>query len=217
MSRLVSNKVEVFFTQYRLLKYRKGEILFRADDAPPGVYYLKDGFIKQYIISPDGSELILHIYGPESFFPMMWALGDMPNTYFYAALTPATTFRAPKDRALQFLNENPEVVLELTKRLYHGVDGLLKRVEHLSLGTAHTRVISVLLYLARHFGKKKGKDIIIPHKFTHHDIASIVGTVRETTTRELENLMKEGIIKYEDHSLVIKDIKKLQKMLTFKR
>lgn len=217
MNRLVSNKVEVFFTQYKLLKYKKGEILFRAEDTPPGVYYLKNGFVKQYIISPEGSELILHIYSPQSFSPMMWALGDIPNTYFYAALTSVIAFRAPKDKTLQFLNDNPDVVLELTKRLYHGISGLLNRIEHLSLGTAHTRVISVLLYLTRHFGEKKGKGIIIPHKFTHHDIAALVGTARETTTRELEYLMKEGIVKYKDHSLVIPDIKKLQKMHTFKR
>lgn len=212
-----SLKVEAFFAQYKLIRYKKDEILFRADDAPPGAYYLKSGFVKQYVVSSEGSELILHIYGPGSFFPMMWVIGELPNKYFYTAMTACTTFRAPMDKTAQFLRENPDVVFDLTKRLYLGIEGLLQRIEDLSLGTAYTQVISVLLYLTRHFGKKRGKGIVIPYKFTHQDIAAIMGTVRETTTRELDKLMKEKLILYEKHSIVIPDINRLRKEHTFRR
>lgn len=212
-----SLKVESFFTQYKFIKYKKDEILFRAEDTPPGAYYLKSGFVKQYIVSPEGSELILHIYGPGSFFPMMWVIGELPNEYFYTAMTVCTTFRAPADKTRQFLMENPDVVFDLTKRLYLGIEGLLQRIEDLSLGTAYTQVISVLLYLAQHFGKRRGKSIVIPYKFTHQDISAIMWTVRETATRELDKLLKEKIILYDKHSIVIPDINRLQKKHTFRR
>lgn len=212
-----SLKVESFFTQYKFIRYKKDEILFRAEDTPPGAYYLKNGFVKQYIVSKEGSELILHIYGPGSFFPMMWVIGEVPNEYFYTAMTACTTFRGPTDKTRQFLVENPDVVFDLTKRLYLGVEGLLKRIEDLSLGTAYTQVISVLLYLAQHFGKRKGKSIVIPYKFTHQDISAIMGTVRETATRELDKLVREKLILYEKHSIIIPDIERLRKKHTFRR
>lgn len=85
----------------------------------------------------------------------------------------------------------------------------LKRIEHLVFNDAYRRVISVLLYIAKHFGEKNGRGIIVRHRFTQQDIATLVGVARETASNEMVILEKKGLVKHVDHSMLFESIKKL--------
>ena len=88
MNEQVLRKVETFFSTYKEQLYRKGEILVRADENPTGVFYLKEGVVKEYALSQKGDELIVNTFKKCSFFPMSWALNQTSNTYFFEAATP---------------------------------------------------------------------------------------------------------------------------------
>ena len=60
--------VEGFFKDAPVLEYAKGANILRAEDVPYGVYYLKSGYVRQYLLSPSGDTFIIHIYKPHSFF-----------------------------------------------------------------------------------------------------------------------------------------------------
>lgn len=85
----------------------------------------------------------------------------------------------------------------------------LKRVEHLVFSDAYRRVISVLIYVAKHFGQKDTRGIVVHHKFTHQDIATLVGVARETASIEIAKLEKKGLIEYVDHSMLFNNVKNL--------
>lgn len=202
-------KIELFFSQFRLIRYQSGEMLFSAQDRPSGIFYLKRGFVRQYAISEQGAELTIHLYGPGSYFPMMWGLNVTPNRHHFQAMTGVEVFLGPKDKVAEFLGSDSTVALALSKRLLAGLDGLTRRIECMSFGKAYDRVVSVLLYLADHFGVKKGRCLILNHRFTHGDIASMVGITREHVSLEMEKLEKTGLIKYQGHSIQVPDIAKL--------
>jgi CRP/FNR family transcriptional regulator len=90
----------------------------------------------------------------------------------------------------------------------------LSRIEHLVFSDAYRRVISVLLYIAKHFGQEESKGIIVNHRFTQQDIATLVGVARETASIEIGILEKKGLVKYVDHSMQFSNIKELELELT---
>jgi len=49
-----TQEFEAFYHQFSIRTYKKGEILIRADDNPQGVFCLKKGYVRQYIISKTG-------------------------------------------------------------------------------------------------------------------------------------------------------------------
>lgn len=202
-------KLETFFAQFRLVNYRAYETIFTSSDSPPGVIYLHEGFIRQYAVSEDGTELTIHIYKKGNHFPMTWALAGIPNRYYFQALTDTKVFIAQKDKVLDFLMSDPQIFSEFSKRLLFGLDGLAKRIENLCFGKASDRVISSLIYLAGHFGEKSGDNLVLNYKFTHNDIASIAGITREHVSLEIEKLVKKGILKYEGHAIAFPDFNKL--------
>src|SRR3990167_7903126 len=144
---------ETFYNQFAIRKYKKGEMLIRADDDPQGIFCLTNGYVRQYTISKAGFELTLHILKPGSYFPMVWAINGTPNVYYFEALTSVEAGRAPRDEVVDFIKDKPTIIFELLSGLIEDYAESLTRIEHLVFSDAHRRVISVLLYIAKHFGK----------------------------------------------------------------
>jgi len=209
MDNKVAKKLEDFFTSYKYQVYKKGQILIRADDEPQGVFYLKSGVVRQYSISKDGVEQTLNLYKPISFFPLMWAINNTPNTYYFEAITEVDVYKAPRDQVVAFLKKEPDIMYDLISRLYKGMHGLLSRIEYLQSGDAYTKVIYALLNASYRFGEQK-KDERIELSITHREISALTGLTKETISRECTKLETKNLIENSNHCVIIGDIKKLE-------
>ena len=214
MNKLKLKEFETFYKQFTIRDYKKGELLIRADDDPQGIFCLTKGYVRQYTISETGLELTLHILKPISYFPMVWAINGTPNIYYFEALTPVQVGRAPREQVVNFIKDKPAVIFELMSELLKDYAETLTRMEHLVFSDAYRRVISVLLYIAKHFGEESSNGIIVHHRFTQTDIATLVGVARETASIEIGKIEKKGLLKYVDHSMLFTDISKLESALT---
>lgn len=203
-----------FYKQFSIRNYKKGEMLIRADDDPQGIFCLLKGYVRQYTISKTGFELTLHILKPISYFPMVWAINGTPNVYFFEALTPVEVGRAPRDQVVNFIKDKPTVLFELISELIEDYAESLTRIENLVFSDAYRRVIAVLLYIAKHFGEKYKNGVIVRHRFTQQDLATLVGVVRETASIEMVKLEKKGLVRYMQHAIVFDSIDKLNEELT---
>ena len=211
MDNEIVKKLDSFFNQYKSLSLKKGKALYQPNDPIHSIYLLKQGLIKQYAISENGEVLTINVFRPNSFFPIMLILANQPNKYFFQAETDVLAFRAPTEEVMKFIIKNPDVLLDLTKRLSSAILGLSIRVEELSFNQASERISLLLLYLAERFGEKtKDSNLIIKLALTHQDLASWTSLTRETVSRQLEQLSKKGLISYNRHSITILDKDKLQ-------
>lgn len=205
-----TREFENFYKQFAVREYKKGEVLIRADDDPQGIFYLKKGYVRQYTISKTGFELTLHILRPVSYFPMVWAVNGTPNVYYFEALTPVEVGRAPRERVVSFIKDKPAIIFELLSELIEDYAESLTRIEHLVFSDAYRRVISVLLYITKHFGEKQDNGVIVHHRFTQQDIATLVGVARETASNEMVKLEKKGLVTYIDHAMLFESVDKLE-------
>jgi len=207
----VKQKIEAFFTQFKSQTYKKGEILIRADEAPSGVFYLKEGAIKQYLISRKGTELVVNMFKPGSFSPMSWAINNSENIFYFEAATLCEVHKAPRERVLIFLKENPDVVFDLISRVYRGTDGLLLRMAYLMSGDAYERLITELLIQAKRFGTKNVQDITLT--LNEKDLANQAGLTRETVSRELKKLKEKNLAIYTKGIILIPRLEDLESEL----
>lgn len=211
MDATILRKLDTFFTKFRHKHYKKGEILVRGDDSPTGVFYLREGFVKEYAISKKGEELIVNIFKPTVFFPMSWAINNTPNEYFYEATTDLDIWQAPRDEVVAFIKDNPDVLFDLMSRTYKGTDGMLTRMTYLMSGNAYARLIAEIIIYAKRFGKKeKGK---IEINISEKDIAALSGMTRETVSREIKLLKDKGLVSFHSNTLTIHDLPLLEKEL----
>src|SRR3989344_1413903 len=191
----VFEKIDTFFTKFKYQTYKKGEILVRADDDPPGIFCLKEGIVKEYSISPKGEELVVNMFKPLSFFPMSWAINGTPNTFYFEAVTAVSLFRAPKENVIVFLKRNPDVLFDLLARVYRGTDGILTRLLYLMSGGSKGKLITELLIHTKRFGQTKKSGAVIM-EISQKDLASQIGVSRETVNRELKILKEKKLVAF---------------------
>lgn len=204
--------LEAFFSQFRTYKYKKGEILIRAGDAPGGIYYLKSGKVKQYSISRNGEELVVNIFKPISFFPMSWAINNTKNDYFFEAMDNLELIKAPKEKVVQFIKDQPEATFDLLSRVYIGLDGILQRMTYFMAGSAYTRLITEIVIIAKRFGTKDGYKYTITS--TEKDVASQSGMTRETVSREIKIMKNKGLLTFARNEIIVPDIRLLETELS---
>lgn len=209
----IIEKLENFYSQFGKKRlYRKKEVIVRGDDNPPGVFYLKSGYARFYTVSPAGQELTLNVLKPGCYFSMMWAIGGAQNTRFFEALTDIELWRAPKDELLKFLQKEPDVLYELTRRILIGLDGFLGIVESLLFGNAYNKVATVLIVTAKRFGRRKSTgEIVIELPLTHQFISSLACLTRETTSVVMKEFETGGLINNKKPYLIINNLRKLEK------
>jgi CRP/FNR family transcriptional regulator len=142
---------------------------------------------------------------------MMWVLNNVANKYHYEAVIATEIWRAPKEDVLKFLKDNPDIFIHFTKRLLLGVSGLLERLEHLVLESAYVKTVLLLLYYAKNFGVDQDSQLKLSVPLTHKEVASWIGTTRETASLQMESLKKKGLVGYEGRTLIIPNVDNLER------
>ena len=208
----ITDKVHENFSQYPKRKYPKGHILVFADESPEHIFYIVKGRVRKYDVSYRGDEVIVNIFQPPAFFPMSWAINQTPNCFFYKTEEETEVHLVPAEKALEFLQSNPDVVLDLLSRVYKGMDGLLGRVVHLMSGTALSRLIYELIIECYRFGVNKNN---MKYSLTINevDLAARSGLSRETVSREMQKLKQSGWIELTSKVIIVNDISLLEQAL----
>lgn len=212
MNQDIATKVASFFATFPVHLYKKRQIILRAEETPSTIFYLVEGRVSQYDITPTGNEMVVNIFKPGAFFPMSSAINSSPSQYFFEASTNVTVRQAPPATVVQFLKDNPDVLFDLLARVYKGMDGVLRRMAHLMGGDAQSRLLFELLNAAYRFGEPQADGSVFI-KLSETDIARHSGLARETVSRTIKNLKAEDVLTLHQHGILIKDVQKLESTL----
>ena len=202
----VKAKVDKLFAQEREQKFKKGEVLAEPEREPRGVYYLTEGVVRQYSTSARGEEFVINTFRAPSFLPLAWVFNDEIPTHYFEATEVVIARSITKEKFLKFLENNPVVLFDLVKRIYHGLQGYTLRLESMMTGDAYSRLVVELLINAKRFGKNLS--------LTQDDLAAQSGIARETVSRELKKLKEKKLVRVKNHVLSIPDIKILEAELS---
>jgi len=219
---LAEKKLVDFFTKNgKEIRYKKGGVIIRPDDPPPGIYYIKKGYVQVYSITENGSGRLHIIYKPDDVFSLTWALNDEQKELFYEAMDDVFLIKVDKKDFLRFIYLDHASTLVLLQRLIRIFSMFSDRINDLEVAKTYPRIIACLLFFVCQYGKPveegKGKTTdpyIIIAPITHQIIANFSSMTRETASREMSLLEKKKIIFYKNHLIVINGLKNLKKELS---
>lgn len=212
----VTSKLSAFFGAFDRLEFARGETILRADENPiTHIYYIISGFARQYSLSRDGEEKTIMLFRKGSYIPTVYALNHgEKNHYFFEATTPLVVHKAPVQKVVDFLHENPDVLFDLTLRLSRGLEMISVVLENIMSTCAQCKIAAVLLTFAKRFGNKTGNMVEIGIPLTHKEIGSFAGVTRETVSREVQKLIDMKILEKKDNLYTIRDINRFEELLT---
>ncbi|HEY4964134.1 MAG TPA: Crp/Fnr family transcriptional regulator [Candidatus Saccharimonadales bacterium] len=203
-----------YFNDGMPMNFANGETIINDFNEPMGVYLIKPGFIKAASVSRDGFGNLLFIHQAGEFIPLPWALdGAHVTGLSYEAMTDVSVLRTSKDKLRLAMGHDAWLSQEILKQAVEVISVYTQRIQTLEFRSARERIISELLSLAERFGEKHAAQVTINAPITHLDIADSINMTRETASKALEFLFKEGLVEQKDHLFIILDLAKLQKAL----
>lgn len=205
-------RIAAFFASYPTRTYPKDQIMIFSGENPEKIYYIVSGRVCMYDITYRGDEIITNLYKNPAFFPLSLALNGATNQFFYKAETETVVHYAPPKDVIKFLYDNPTVLIDLLKRVYSGVDGLMGRVVQLMAGTARTRLIYELVIETLRFGLPVGDGKYALDIHEKH-IAARSGLSRETVSRGMKRLKESDLITIQPSGITVNNLAGLQQLL----
>ncbi len=178
----------------RLRILKKGHILLNPQEKIVHIWFLKKGFIRQYVVSSTGEEVTIHIFRPGALFPLMLHLADLPNRFYFQASTNIEMQEYSASGVSGLIKDNPKLLLDLSRKFATAINALSFRIEILATKNSRIKLLLFLEYLANQFASKKVGVTKIEIPFTHTEIAAWIGVKRETASREISNLAKSKVI-----------------------
>ncbi|MGD9954563.1 MAG: Crp/Fnr family transcriptional regulator [Candidatus Nanopelagicales bacterium] len=176
-----------------------GTLLLRPGQGNEVLFILKRGRVRLYRVTADGRTLTLSIVDKGDIFGEMQLLGQSLQETYAETLEPSVVCIMSKDDVYRLLLADARVSARIVTALGHRVTDLERRLEQAVFRTVPSRVASTLVALA---GSDRGADV----RLTHEQLADLVGTTRETTTKVLGDLRDRGLVDLRRGRIRVRDI-----------
>jgi CRP-like cAMP-binding protein len=193
---VTKDTIRDFFANYESADYVKGDIIIFARMNLESVFYLESGSVIEYDINSKGVRTILNTFKTGAYFPMSNAVNHIDTDYFFEANEKVRVIKAPAADVVEFIKSNPDIMLDLLQRVFRGADGLLARQVAMMQGDAGIRVMQELNIIAARFGSEpfEGGDLLTK-RVSEVDLSERSGLARETISRAIQKLKKNGQLK----------------------
>ena len=184
-------------------RYPKDTVVFFENEEGDFFFTIVDGRIKVTILGDDGREVILSILGPGDFFGEMALLDNEPRSATAIAIEDTELLSVHRTDFQTVLGENRSITTALIKILTARLRKANHQISTLALLDVYGRVARVIVDMAREEGRRLKDGRIAFRRATHQEIANRIGTTRETVTRMLKDLERQGLIHVEGKELVV--------------
>lgn len=185
--------------------YPKGAFLFMEKQTPRGIYILCEGEMKLSVSSNEGKTLTLRIAKPGEILGLESALSGNPYELTAETLRPCQVAFIRREAFLPFLAKHPEVYLAVMSQLGSHYQTACEQLRTVGLSASAPEKLAKLL-LNFSAGSQEARDrnrVKLP--LTHEEIASFIGTTRETVTRTLGDFKAQNLVQIQGSTLMIQN------------
>lgn len=179
----------------------RGAVVFpgKADH----LYRVRSGLVRLYTVDDDGTGVTLRYVKPGGYFGEE-SLTHRPRRYFAEAVTHAQ-LEVIEPGALDSSEQR-----ELTAHLADALDRMGRSLHRLAGKPLRARVAAEILELSDSDLSERGADGAAVIRVTHDDLATAVGSVRETVTKVVGELVRLGGIRAGYGKVTVRDARVLR-------
>jgi CRP/FNR family transcriptional regulator, cyclic AMP receptor protein len=183
--------------------YPKDTPIFFEHEEGNSFFMILSGRIKVTILGDDGREVILSMLAPGDFFGEMALLDDEPRSATAIAVEDCDLLSLERSDFEGVLTGRTSISAALIKILSARLRKANHQISTLALLDVYGRVARVLLDMAREEGRRLRDGRIAFRRATHQEMANRIGTTRETVTRMMKDLERQGLVQVEGKEFVL--------------
>src|SRR5947208_1334217 len=165
--------------------FRSGEVIFHREDPGQVLYVIKEGKVKISLISPDGQEISLVVFGKGECFGEFAILDGLGRSADAIALEKVECYTLQRSDFHKAIMKNPKIAIQVLEVLSKRLRNTDQQVEDLRVLDVYGRVAKKLLELAETHGVQVEDGIRIDIRLTQNELAAMVGASRESVNKVL--------------------------------
>ncbi|HEX8071943.1 MAG TPA: Crp/Fnr family transcriptional regulator [Pyrinomonadaceae bacterium] len=205
-ARLGAPQREHLATVAAALDVPRRRFVYRAGDAPDALYLLAAGRVKLcYLDLATAREAVLDILPAGSLFGEFALYGTGARQMSAVAYEPARLLRLPVEEFRRAMGESRELYDYTFKLVGQRLSRREQRIADFALDTIPARLEKLLVDLSERYGRRGPEGVLIDLNLPHREIASIVGSTRESVTVRLNDMRRAGMIDFVDRKILLKD------------
>jgi CRP-like cAMP-binding protein len=189
-----------------VVSFSAGHMFYAPDDEGDLIYILQRGRVRLYKLSVEGRALTLLVLEPPAVFGEMAIAGDGQHDSFAEALTDCSVGIVRRDDLRRILRERPSLALRLMTVITSRLRAMEQKLADIAFKSVPQRLATVLLSLATSpssQGEGGGPPMVV--RYTHQQLAEMIGSYRETVTKTLGEFREAGMIRVEGDMIILTD------------
>ena len=175
-------------------RFGKDQIVFSQGDSADAVFYIQKGKAKVTVVSEQGKEAVVAIFGTNEFFGEGCLAGQSQRIATVTTMTDSVIMRLEKAAVVDVIHREPAFsemfIAHLLGRTIRVEADLVDQL----FNSSEKRLARMLLLLAN-FGKE-GKPEPIIAKISQETLAEMIGTTRSRVSFFMNKFRKLGLIDY---------------------
>jgi CRP-like cAMP-binding protein len=177
----------------RVVKYRRGDVVFAQGDSALDVRYLQKGGIKVSVLSRLGKEAVVAVLAPGDFFGESALAGQSVRIETATAMTASSVLVIDKEAMVRLLHEEPVFTDRfLSHMLARNIRIEADLVDQL-FNSSEKRLARTLLLLAR-YGQANPQRTL--PKISQETLAEMIGATRSRVNFFMNKFRRLGLIEY---------------------
>ena len=184
---------------------RRRRFVYRAGDAPECLYLVARGRVKLCSVEAEtGREAVIDILPSGSLFGESALYESSARQMSAMAFENARLLRVPVAEFKLAMGDSRELYDHTFRLLGQRLSRQERRVADFALDAIPARLEKLLTDLSDRYGRPGPGGTIIDLNLPHREIASIVGSTRESVTVRLNDLKRAGVIDFVDRKILLK-------------
>ena len=193
--------------------FRSGEVIFHREDPGQVLYVIKEGKVKISLISPDGQEISLVVFGKGECFGEFAILDGLPRSADAIAMEKVECYTLQRSDFHKAIMKDPKIAIQVMEVLSKRLRSTDQMVEDLIFLDVYGRVAKKLLELADTHGTKVENGIRIDVRLTQQELASMVGSSRESVNKVMGYFTDKNFISTDKHKITLHRIADLKRRI----
>ena len=195
----------------RMRKLKRGEPIYLPSQSADGVVLVASGRVKICHSTPEGKQSIIDFIDAGEVFGELALLDSQQRDEYAEASEKTTLIMIPKREMQALIRKYPRIVLSVTKLIGLRRQKVERRLRNLLFRSNRERVIHLLMELAEKYGEPTPEGLALKIRLSHQEMASVIGSTRETVTVVLGQLQAENMLTIARRRIVLNNLEMLAK------
>jgi len=188
---------------FRTFVLPKRALVFDQGDPPRLVYLVKAGLVRLARLTAEAKEVTIALLAAGDMFGEDSLFGDAPRSTIAVCMEETLLCSVKADDLFELLTQHPKLALNVAEILSDRLDSASDTIEDLATAKVADRLLHLFERLSEEHGMPVPGGTAIDVRLTHYDIASLIGSTRETVSLEMSLLEKAGRIRIDGRNIVL--------------